>query len=211
MINCKSSEGLGSRTCGLSNTELLYNWDSSIPGIAKKHPKCPFQHISPKYPKIPSVDYLRFSEKVLSEYTKTLPYTVKNRNRGEIVRKNSEPSDFASKSSIEIPTIKISMPRFRFNSTMAILRPTTNKIHQFKNFSYMLPQCQTEKYLINKYSIPNGLVRSKERIGNIHKTFESLTVVNPNLKVERRGVMGAKIVRINKNSRKLLFARMINK
>ncbi|OMJ92900.1 hypothetical protein SteCoe_4235 [Stentor coeruleus] len=209
MINRKSREAFGSKTCDLSSTEFLYNWDSSIPDIVKKHPKSPFQLISPKYPKIPSVDYLKFSEKVLSEYTKILPHTVKNRNRAELIRKNSGPSDFASKSNTEIPNIKIEMPRFRFNSTMAIIQP--NKIHQFKSFSYMLPQCQTEKYLINKYSIPNGLVRSKERIGNMHKTFESLTVNNPNLKVERRGVMGTKIVRISKNSRKLLFARMINK
>ncbi|OMJ92903.1 hypothetical protein SteCoe_4239 [Stentor coeruleus] len=248
----KSHESFGNRSRNYACGDLYYNWESSIPDIIKKHSRKHLRHVSNDNSKSTSIDYLKFSDKILEEYSKNPPHTVKARTRRQPQRKTSLSSDIASKSLPVMPSFKFQLPKYRYNSTTNAINQNFNKVHELTTFSFNLPDAQAEKYMIHTYSIPNGLIKTKAQNAsnqasfltekeesktqeNLYKnlkkktcktfiyehttlkdkkgqnkksnmsSLEKLTVTNPNLKAERRGVLGAKIVRINKNSRKLTW------
>ena len=161
--------------------------------------------------KLPSVDNLNFSQKVLKEYSKNNAITTWKKKKKDLLIRNSslsiEPSNAKNNSFSSLLKVR-DTPNHDKDSGISLT--CNKKVQKFKSFCFELPKIKSENFLINTYSIPNGLVRVKSELGENKKKKLDINANNPFCRYERKGLIGGKLVRVNKRSKKLMIFKCKN-
>ena len=192
--------------------DLVYTWDSSIPEKYKKNDNKRLRRISSQPQKIGSVDYLKFSNKVLQEYSKNATLPDKRYKTRESFRKDALSKTFINSDDQLYcgPMIRLKIFNYRYPDSTHYFNMNPKKINEMRSFAFELPEKGKEKFLVHKYSIPNGLTKVGS-YHNYHKVAMSTGILNPNLKDERKGLVGGKITEVMKNRRRIILARIAKK
>lgn len=169
-----------------ANMSLTYKWESSVPDLYKTSSK---KIVVSSYQKLPSLEYLRFSGKVLQEYSKVMSLQTRKlmKNQSFQCEKNSE-SSFVN---IE----RTQNRNYGYRSNSSFLGKSQKKIQEFKSFSFGSGELLNDDYMIHNYSIPNGLNSIKSMVRK-PKRLGSNELLNSNLKVQRKCMAGGKICKI---------------
>ena len=197
------------RDCS-KNIELVYNWDSSIPEFYKKSNKERLRHKSSQPQKITSVDYMTFSNKVLEEYSK---YNNSLSSKRQFRRGSLKKDTFSMttpnnhEQTFYTPIVKFQVFNNQNQNSSHYFNNNQEKNNDFKSFSFEFPKKNKEKFLIHKYSIPNGLAKIKSS-SYYRSTLMPIPIMNPNIKHERKGLLGGKFSKIKKKSKKLILSRI---
>lgn len=187
--------------------EITYKWESSIPDVYKKINKNNLRNISAQPQKNPSLEYLKSSDKILEQYSKASGKPSLKEKRSELSRKYSilleldhrNLSSFGSISKLEF------LSDLKEASSQNSMQ-NSKKAHEFKTFSFDIPG-NSEEYLVNQYLRPHKLIRVKHYLKNQTKPLFNQTtqISNPNLKDERKGLVGKKFIALQAKNKKLLL------